>query len=185
MQIYDIDWVVSQFRAKNKLKYLYFWGHTPRADGQVSNACFSQWYDSPFVVDDVRYPTAEHYMMAQKALLFGDKAMFEAIISPKNRHPKKAKELGRKVANFDEKVWNAQRFDIVVNGNVAKFSQHEDLKTFLLNTGNRVLVEASPFDKIWGVGLAKDDEKIANPLNWNGLNLLGFALMVVRDKLNS
>lgn len=121
-------------------------------------------------------------MMAQKALLFNDKTIFEQIIQSK--HPKQAKELGRKVANFDEKVWNEHRFEIVVNGNLAKFSQDERLKAFLLSTGNRVLVEASPVDKIWGVGLEKDDEKIANPLNWNGLNLLGFALMVVREKLN-
>lgn len=180
--MYDLDWLISEYRAKKNLKFLYFWGHTPRADGQVSNACFSQWYDSPFVVDGVRYPTAEHYMMAQKAKFFGDMAVFEQIIH--SSHPKLAKKLGRKVANFDEKMWNEHRFDIVVKGNLAKFSQHNELKAFLLATGNRVLVEASPVDKIWGVGLAKDDENIANPLNWNGLNLLGFALMVIRDSLN-
>lgn len=183
MQNYDLDWLINEYRAKKKLKYLYFWGHTPRADGQVSNVCFSQWYNAPFVVDDVPYPTAEHYVMAQKAKLFGDTAIFEQIIHA--NHPKQAKDLGRKVANFDEKVWNEHRFDIVVKGNFAKFSQHDALKAFLLGTGNRVLVEASPVDKIWGVGLAKDDEKIDNPLNWNGLNLLGFALMVVRELINA
>lgn len=171
---YDLDWLIVQYRSKKKLKYLYFWGHTPRADGEISNACFSQWWQlSPFVVDNVTYATAEHYMMAQKALLFNDTAIFEQIIQSK--HPKQAKELGRKVANFDEKVWNEHRFDIVVNGNLAKFSQHEDLKAFLLGTGERVLVEASPFDKIWGVGLAKDDEKMANIIN----KLSGFVLACV------
>lgn len=179
---YDLDWLIHEYRAKSKLKYLYFWGHTPRADGEISNACFSQWWQlSPFMADNVTYATAEHYMMAQKALLFNDKTIFEQIIQSK--HPKQAKELGRKVANFDEKVWNEHRFEIVINGNLAKFSQDERLKAFLLSTGNRVLVEASPVDKIWGVGLAKDDEKIANPLNWNGLNLLGFALMETRKRL--
>lgn len=177
--MYDLDWLIHEHQARKKLKYLYFWGHTPREGGQVSNAC---WYDSPFVVDGVRYATAEHYMMAQKAKLFGDMAIFEQIIH--SSHPKQAKDLGRKVGNFDEVVWNEHRFDIVVTGNFAKFSQHEALKVFLLNTESHVLVEASPVDKIWGVGLAKDDEKITNPLNWNGLNLLGFALMVVRDNLN-
>lgn len=181
MQTYDLNWLTAQYQAKKKLKYLYFWGHTPRADGEISNVCFSQWYHAPFNIDGVTYPTAEHFMMAQKAQLFGDTAIFEQITHAK--HPKQAKDLGRKVANFNEKIWNEKRFDIVVTGNLAKFSQHAELKAFLLNTGNRVLVEASPYDKIWGVGLSKDDDKIANPLQWNGLNLLGFALMDVRDKL--
>lgn len=179
--IYNTDWLIQAFRSKKKLKHLYFWGHTPKGNGQISDACFSQWYHSPFMVDGVIYPTAEHYMMAQKAKLFGDMDIFQQIIQSK--HPKQAKDLGRQVKNFDEKIWNEQRFDIVVQGNIAKFSQHPELKAYLLGTGNRILVEASPVDKIWGVGLARDDDKIHNPLNWQGLNLLGFALMQVRDEL--
>lgn len=180
-QTYNLDWVINKYQSQTNLKCLYFWGHTPKSNGQMSNACFSQWYDSPFVVDDVSYPTAEHYMMAQKAKLFGDMAIFNEIIHAK--HPKQAKDLGRQVAHFDEKIWNKHRFEIVVQGNIAKFSQHPELKAYLLGTGDRILVEASPVDKIWGVGLARDDDKIHNPLNWQGLNLLGFALMQVRDTL--
>lgn len=180
-QTYNLDWVINKYQSQNNLKFLYFWGHTPKSNGQMSNACFSQWYDSPFVVDGVIYPTAEHYMMAQKAKLFGDMDIFQQIIQSK--HPKQAKDLGRQVKNFDEKIWNEQRFDIVVQGNIAKFSQYPELKAYLLGTGDRILVEASPVDKIWGVGLARDDDKIHNPLNWQGLNLLGFALMQVRDEL--
>lgn len=88
------------------------------------------------------------------------------------------------ITNFDEKVWNTHRYDIVMEGNLHKFQQHHDLKTFLLNTHDRILVEASPVDAIWGVGLAVDNEKISNPSQWKGLNLLGFALMEVRDQLN-
>lgn len=180
--MYDLDWLIKQYRSKTKLKYLYFWGHQPSADGKLTDSCFSQWWQSSFVIDDVTYATAEHYMMAQKARLFKDEVMFEQIISAK--HPKAAKALGRKVAGFDNDIWNQHRFAIVVAGNLAKFAQHEDLKQYLLNTGKRVLVEASPVDKIWGVGLAQDDERILNPLQWQGLNLLGFALMQVRDRLN-
>ena len=179
--MYDLDWLIKQYRRKTKLKYLYFWGHQPSADGKLTHSCFSQWWQSPFVVDGVTYATAEHYMMAQKARLFKDETMFEQIVAAKT--PKAAKALGRKVSGFDNDIWNQHRFDIVVAGNVAKFAQHADLKHYLLNTGKRVLVEASPVDKIWGVGLANDDERISNPLQWQGLNLLGFALMQVRDNL--
>lgn len=101
-QTYNLDWVINKYQSHPNLKFLYFWRHTPKSNGQVSNACFSQWYDSPFVVDDVIYPTTEHYMMAQKAKLFGDMAIFNEIIHSK--HPKQTKDLGRKVKNFDEKI---------------------------------------------------------------------------------
>lgn len=178
---YDVHWLINQYQNNQPLKYLYFWGHTPKTNGQIDHSCLSQWYDSPFMVDDVHYPTTEHYMMAQKAKLFGDMAIFYQIIHA--RHPKQAKDLGRKIVSFDEAIWLTHRFDIVVAGNLAKFSQNPTLKAYLLNTNNRILVEASPVDKVWGVGLAKDNDKIANPTTWQGLNLLGFALMTVRDKL--
>lgn len=179
---YDVHWLIGQYQNNQPLKYLYFWGHTSKTDGQIDHSCLSQWYDSPFMVDDVHYPTAEHYIMAQKAKLFGDTAIFYQIIH--TRHPKQAKDLGRKIAGFDEAIWLTHRFDIVVVGNLAKFSQNPALKAYLLNTNNRILVEASPVDQVWGVGLAKDNDKIANPTTWQGLNLLGFALMTVRDKLS-
>lgn len=180
IQIYNLDWGIDKYQSQNNLKCLYFWGHTPKIAGQIDHSCFSQWYESPFVLDKIVYPTAEHYMMAQKALLFDDKEIFHEIIQSK--HPKQAKDLGRKVKNFDETLWNENRFDIVLRGNIAKFGQHPKLKAYLLGTGDRVLVEASPVDKIWGIGLAKNDDKIHNPLNWQGLNLLGFALMQVRKQ---
>lgn len=179
--MYDLKWLIEQYRSKQKLKYVYFWGHSKRGDGQLTHSCFSQWWTAPFVVDGITYPTAEHYMMAQKAKLFADEDSFVKIIA--SSHPKQAKALGRKVLGFDDKVWNEHRFDIVVAGNLAKFAQHPKLRDYLLATGQRVLVEASPVDKIWGVGLAKEDDNIANPLQWKGLNLLGFALMEVRDRL--
>ena len=86
---------------------------------------------------------------------------------------------------FDEQLWVERRYDLVVTGNLAKFSQHQDLRDFLLSTGTRVLVEASPRDGIWGIGLAADDDRASSPENWPGLNLLGFALMEVRHQLRS
>ena len=179
--VYDLKWHIEKFEKGERDKYLFFWGHQKSKDGSLTASCFSQWWTSPFVVDDVRYNTAEHWMMAQKALLFDDNEVFTKIIAVNS--PAEVKALGRQVRNFDETIWNAKRFEIVVAGNLHKFSQDKDLKEFLLNTKDRVLVEASPVDRIWGIGLAADNEKATNPKRWNGLNLLGFALMEVRDML--
>ena len=122
-------------------------------------------------------------MMVKKAELFGDLASQEKILASKT--PSEAKQLGRGVAGFRNDLWLQHRFDIVVSANLAKFSQNPDLQAFLLNTGEAVLVEASPVDNIWGIGLAVDDPAVSNPHQWQGLNLLGFALMCVRDQLRS
>lgn len=163
------------------LTYLYFWGHTERGQS-VSKACLSQWYPAPFVVDGVYYATAEHWMMAGKARLF-DPAMIDHILA--NSDPAAAKALGRKIKHFDDQIWQQHRFNLVVAGNLAKFSQHPNLQDFLLATGEQVLVEAAPNDRIWGIGLAESDPKAQQPSTWQGLNLLGFALMQVRERLKS
>ena len=121
-------------------------------------------------------------MMAEKAKLFKDLVTYEKIINASN--PSEAKALGREVAGFDESLWLSNRFDIVVRGNRLKFGQNPELKEYLLNTSDRILVEASPVDKICGVGLATDNPDIENPNLWRGLNLLDFALMEVRDVLS-
>jgi len=178
---YTIEKIKKRYDAEDRLKYIFFWGHRPRKDGQISQSCFSQWWEESFVVDGKTYKSAEHWMMAGKAKLFGDEEMLQKIIDC--RTPAEAKKLGRKVRNFDNDVWLKNRYEIVLDGNKHKFSQSEPLKAFLLNTGNRVLVEASPYDAIWGVGLAADYKGIHDPNNWKGLNLLGFVLMEVRDFL--
>jgi ribA/ribD-fused uncharacterized protein len=164
-----------------RIKYLMFWGHRPPSSGGVGAACLSQWWPADFTVDGVVYRTAEHFMMAGKARLFGDEEAAAAIVAAE--HPKQAKDLGRQVRGFDDDLWVAARFDLVVRGNLAKFGQNDDLRDFLLGTGQRVLVEASPVDRVWGIGLAADDERAEDPARWNGLNLLGFALMEVRQTL--
>lgn len=120
-------------------------------------------------------------MMAEKARLFGDETIRSQILRAGS--PGAAKNLGRKVSGFDEATWRAHRFGIVVEGNHAKFAQNNELGDFLRSTGSKVLVEASPKDRIWGIGMERDDEHANNPLLWKGLNLLGFALMEVRRRL--
>lgn len=175
------DVLIQEIRAGTRVRYLHFWGHRPRPDGQVGASCLSQWWASPFTVDGVSYATAEHWMMAEKARLFGDAEAERRVLAA--GHPAEAKKAGRLVRGFDEAVWERERFRIVVEGSVHKFAAHADLRGFLLGTGDRVLVEASPVDRVWGIGLAAGDEGAGDPERWRGPNLLGFALMGARERL--
>lgn len=160
--------------------FLFFWGHRAPARG-VNQSCLSQWYPAPFTSGTCLYRTAEHFMMARKAELFGDPALAADIrVAP---DPSRAKALGRRVRGFEESVWIRERFDIVVEGNVLKFGQNPALKKFLLGTHDQVLVEASPLDAIWGIGLDAETARVTPPAQWRGENLLGFALMEVRRRL--
>jgi ribA/ribD-fused uncharacterized protein len=179
---YCLECVRTDFQKGNNLKYLFFWGHQPSEDGSIIKTCLSQWWKSDFSIETDEYCCMEQYMMAEKAKLFEDKDVLEEIM--KSRYPKQIKELGRKVRNFDDEVWKKKRYSIILNGNYSKFIQNDGLKQFLLQTKNRVIVEASPYDRIWGIGMSADDKAINNPLEWKGQNLLGFALMEVRDELS-
>ncbi|WP_300757317.1 NADAR family protein [Janthinobacterium sp.] len=181
MQIRNVEELKAWLAAGGVPDYLYFWGHTPAQSQVADKSCFSQWFPSPFSLSGVTYATAEHYMMAQKAALFGDTAVQARIVAAER--PSEVKKLGREVANFDARVWAEARTGIVYDGNFAKFSQKPALRKFLLGTGERIIVEASPVDRIWGVGLASDNPRIADPHSWDGLNLLGFELMKVRTAL--
>ncbi|MEU6607478.1 NADAR family protein [Streptomyces shenzhenensis] len=177
----SVETLIREVRAGARVKFLHFWGHRPRSDGRVGTSCLSQWWPSPFVVDTVEYATAEHWMMAEKARLFGDAEAERRVLAAE--HPSQAKKAGRLVRDFDESVWERERFRIVVEGSMHKFGAHAGLREFLLNTGGRVLVEASPVDRVWGIGLAADDEAASDPERWRGPNLLGFALMEARERL--
>jgi ribA/ribD-fused uncharacterized protein len=167
--------------AGQPLKILPFWGHKPTASGAIGTGCLSQWWPSAFTVDEVTYPTAEHWMMAGKARLFADEDGVAAVLAAKS--PGAAKAAGRKVRGFDEQRWTDARYDLVVAGNLARFGQHADLRAFLVATEGKILVEASPYDRIWGIGMAPTNQDVRRPSAWRGLNLLGFALMDVRDQL--
>jgi len=174
-----IDWIENGGNPA----FIYFWEPTPSPDGQITASCLCQWWPSPFELEGQVYPTAEHYMMAEKARLFGDHETARRILAALT--PSEAKALGRTVAGFDNSIWKSHRFEIVVRGNEAKFRQHPILLDYLLSTGYRILVEASPVDPIWGIGLAENDQNAGVPYAWKGLNLLGFALMEVRETLRS
>jgi ribA/ribD-fused uncharacterized protein len=151
-------------------QFTFFW-HGP----------FSQWHKSTFMVNGVEYVTAEQFMMAEKARLFNDEDICRQILETNN--PKKQKSLGRKVKDFNPQLWDKHKFSIVYLGNYAKFTQNVELKHTLLNTGSTTLVEASPLDKIWGIGLATDDIRASNRNEWKGENILGKVLDAVRARI--
>ncbi|SDY47341.1 hypothetical protein SAMN04487939_102299 [Lysobacter sp. yr284] len=178
----SLDPLVAAASAGARFDYLCFWGHRARP-GEVGKSCFSQWYPAAFEIDGERYASAEHWMMAGKARLFGDQAIAARIRASDD--PAAAKALGRKIAGFDENRWREHRYGLVVAGNLAKFGQHPPLGEFLQATAGKVLVEASPVDAVWGIGLAADHADATRPERWRGLNLLGFALMDVRARLSA
>jgi ribA/ribD-fused uncharacterized protein len=167
--------------AGDRIDVLPFYGHKPNPDGSAGIGCLSQWWPQPFTVEGVSYATAEHWMMAGKARLFNDDDGLAEILAAAS--PGAAKAAGRRVRGFDDATWRAVCYDIVVAGNLAKFGQNDDLAGFLRRTGRRILAEASPFDRIWGIGMGRTHADVARPTRWRGLNLLGFALMDVREKL--
>jgi ribA/ribD-fused uncharacterized protein len=178
---YHKYWLIEHLKT-NQIEYLFFWGHQPSKDGTITQSCLSQWWLQSFKdAEGTEYSSAEQYMMAEKARLFGDKDVLAEILDCHN--PSEVKKFGRKVANFDDKIWKENKYNIVKQGNLYKFSQNEPLKEFLLNTQHKILVEASPYDTIWGIGLGKEHPNAPFPEKWRGLNLLGFALMEVREEL--
>jgi ribA/ribD-fused uncharacterized protein len=159
-------------------QYIFFYGHTKKE----SKSVFSQFYPCEFTDENgVLYNCAEQYMMAHKALTFNDNTTYEKIMQASN--PKDIKALGRLVKNFNEIAWDDVKFEIVLKGNVLKFSQNLDLKEILAETHKKILVEASPYDKVWGIGLNESTASSTPESKWPGKNLLGKALMMVREKL--
>lgn len=170
--------LVQEIEHGAEKEYIFFWGHKGTPD-RIDQTCFSQWYPSTFVVDGDTYVTAEQFMMAEKARLFGDADVRRQIMEADT--PRQAKGLGRRVRGFKDEVWRLHKTDIVVAGNIAKFKQNGDMLDVLLSTGTSVLVEASPTDRIWGIGMRENHPHARRPDKWHGQNLLGFSLMRVRD----
>lgn len=171
--------------------------HSPafRSDGKLAlfyRGPFSQWWYSPFTFDGIEYNCPEQFMMASKAKLFKDEKALEQIMQfvPEGvveinaewfKYPKFYQEQGRKVQNYSQDVWDEAKEYVVTSANVAKFSQHQDLKLCLSYTKGLVIAEASPIDLIWGIGFSEDQPQAWKPQEWRGQNLLGKALMEVRD----
>jgi hypothetical protein len=176
--MYDTEALLARQSAGEPLVFRPFWGHTGTG---VGSWVLSQWWPAPFTVDGLSYATAEHWMMAEKARIFGDLAAVPGILAA--RSPGAAKALGRAVAGFDEDTWVLVRYAVVRNGSVEKFRQNPDLLAWLLSTRDDILVEASPRDRIWGIGIGPSDPAVRDVSAWKGQNLLGFALMDARDRL--
>ena len=178
---YTRQWLQQEFAAGRKRELCLFWGHQLSEDGQLTKSCLSQWWMEDFYTTAESYLCMEQYMMAAKAELFGDKEIRDQILKCSDQ--KQIKALGRKVRGFEQKVWDKFKYAIVLLGNWHKFSQNRELREFLLSTGDSVLVEASPYDAIWGIRLSAGSPEAQDPMKWRGQNLLGFALMEVRDEL--
>lgn len=162
-------------------EFLFFYGHGENAGEQ---AVFSNWWISlePFVDNEGRrFPTNEHFMMLRKALLFNDSEMAARILDTSD--PKRAKQLGRAVRNFDQNFWSNNCVRIVADGCYLKFSQSDLALDVLRRSGDRILVEAAPRDRIWGIGMGAKNPQRLDPGTWRGRNLLGEALMIARDRL--
>lgn len=165
----------------SKSDFVFFWGHTPAKNGEITQTCLSQWWKCDFEENGIIFCCAEQYMMYQKALLFEDQEHADEILKAKD--PKRIKALGRLVRNFDAEIWDAHKQEIVLQGNILKFSQTPVLKQYLIGTGDKILVEASPYDSIWGIGMQAGSAWICDPQNWKGQNLLGFLLMEARERI--
>lgn len=178
---YSIEQIQRAYTKGVPQTFMLFWKASPASDGQASKSCFSQWWFSDFRSAEHVYCCMEQFMMANKAELFEDENIRQQIL--KSSDPKQIKALGRKVKNFDEKTWNEVKYSIVLNGNFLKFTQDPKLRDFLLSTNDHILAEASPYDRIWGIGMDEKHEHAQIPVKWKGQNLLGFALMEVRDEI--
>jgi len=163
-------------------KHSDYYDITDKPHGFFKSNCFSQWEWSEFEVKGVKYNSCEQFMMSGKARLFGD-AETEKLIMQAER-PAEQKQLGRDVKNFEVQVWEDACFDIVLEGNMAKFRQNEWMRERLLNSGAKLLAEGAAYDRVWGIGIDCTDQERAQDLReWEGTNYLGQVLMVVRRRL--
>lgn len=165
------------------MRVLGFYGHDVDPDGKITSTCMSNWYPAKFRILDMEFNCNEQFMMACKAMLFKDDDSLEAIMAQTS--PAVMKKLGRRVSNFDAELWDRLSYTLVLNGAWAKFSQNIELAKYLLSTDGKAIAEASPRDKLWGIGMSTTNARVQIPLQWNGANKLGFALMEVRDELKA
>jgi ribA/ribD-fused uncharacterized protein len=180
---YHLTWLIDLFDKSQCPDVIFFWSHANKKYSMQGEYMLSQWFPSPFSVNEIVYKSSGHWMMARKALLFGDRETFRKIIDADR--PDEVRSLSRAISNFDEATWSEYKYDIVREGNFHKFNQSKRLRAYLLSTGNAVLAEANPFDNVWGIGISADAKNVLDPYSWQGLNLLGFALMEIREYLRN
>lgn len=180
-QKYTHEKLCEEFRQGRRKAMRFFWKPQPSWDGRMTTGCFSQWWRADFYCNGQKFSCMEQMMMASKARLFGDEDVFRKIMQSDD--PAEMKKLGRLVRNFDNAVWNKRKFNCILVGNYCKFASNPELREYLLSTGDEILAEASPYDCVWGIGLDADNACASDPDQWRGENLLGFALMQVRDEI--
>lgn len=180
---YHLSWLIGKFDMGEFPELILFWGHVNKKETRQGEYMLSQWYPSPFSVNEIVYKSAGQWMMARKALLFGDRQAYKKIMDADR--PEQVRSHGVTIAGFDEAKWSEWKYEIVKEGNFHKFNQNKKLRAYLLSTGDAVLAEANPFDKVWGIGLSADAKHVSDPYAWEGLNLLGFALMEIREYLRN
>lgn len=171
---HTIKTVRKRFTDGEKLSFLFFYSNKD---------IYSNWYPAKFTIDNIQFANSEQAMMYYKAVLFQDSRICSLLKKEKN--PATCKRLGRAIEGFNESKWQNCRCKIMTKVLYNKFSQNPKLKEQLLATDDKILVEASPYDTIWGIGLDKNDNRTLNPNYWKGLNLLGFCLMEVREMLKN
>ena len=164
-------------RIKDQTDHEFICFHKPEEE----NGYLSNWYPSRFSFRGTDFSSVEQYMMFRKAIMFGDDAVRNRILSTND--VEELKQLGRSVRNYNDKLWGGQRQLIVYQGLLAKFAQNDELRIRLLNTGSAILAECAVTDKIWGIGLSMDDDRRFLIDQWQGSNMLGFSLMQVRNML--
>lgn len=180
---YHLTWLTGKFERGEPLDYIFFSDPLGKTSKQNDAFILSQWYYSTFSVNEIVFKSAGHWMMARKAILFGDRESFKKIIDADRLED--VKFLGRNIKRFEDVKWSEWKYEIVREGNFHKFNQNKKLRTYLLNTKDAVLAEANISDRVWGIGLSADSRLVRNPYAWNGLNLLGFALMEIREYLRN
>lgn len=153
-------------------KYVFFWG-----------SVFSNWAKCKFIHEGVEYSSTEQTMMAAKAKLFGDASALKEVMATRN--PRVQKAIGRAIQNFDKAKWLEVCYPLVTDAIYSKFSQNEDMRRILLATGDRIIVEASPEDEVWGIGMSVNDPDILDETKWRGTNFLGKGLMEARDRIRA
>lgn len=166
------DKLADESSTKKEDPYIFFWKTTE------PYGPFSQWSSHPFTLNGKKFANTEQYMMYHKARIMRDHNTARTILENTKLHPAKYKKMGRMVKNFDQKLWDEVSLSVVAMGNLAKFTGDEELRELLVGTGDKMIVEASPFDRIWGIGFTEEDA-IGNIERW-GMNKLGEALMMVR-----
>lgn len=149
-----------------------------------TDSTLSNWrLGTPYVLNDLMFVTSEHGLMYEKAIMF-DLDSVPEIFRMQNCHPRDVKKIGRGVANFNPEVWDEESIDAIVPHLIAKAEQNQSVMEELMSTGNLIIAEASPYDRVWGIGLRPDDPQALNSKKWIGENRLGKAWMRVRDYFN-